>query len=271
MKSGFFFTFAMGLLLLTGCTKDSKKMVQEFSVDVNTKNSIPMVMGRTETGTVTMKLYDDNSLEFKITANNMASADTLTAAHIHTGDLVSTGPVSIALVDGSDIKFSGNTAEGTLTLTAAQVTTLKGNGIYVNIHSTQVAAGLLRGQVGQKIDAAYGSTLSPTNQVPPVTGRSEDGTACFRLVGTTLHYRVNVNNLAASDTISGGHIHMGTSTGVGSVFLNLGITSNAETDVAKTMTLTAAEITKLGADQLYVNIHSTQVPAGLLRGQVSNQ
>ena len=99
---------------------------------------------------------------------------------------MSTGDVEITLVDGTDITFSGNTASGTITLTAAEITTLQGSDVYVNVHSTESPAGLVRGQIDQTIDNAYNVALSPSNAVPPIVGRSEEGNAYFRLVGRVL-------------------------------------------------------------------------------------
>ena len=274
MKKGIFYLLlSIGLLFTVGCNNDddgsiAKTLIQAFDVALNTSNSIPAVTGRNETGNITMDLYDDNSLEFTITINNLSSTDELIASHIHNGDVVSTGGIEITLVDAIDITYSGNTASGTVMLTASQISALQGDDVYVNVHSTEFPAGLVRGQIDKTISNAYNVALSPLNEVPPVMGRSERGNAYIRLVGSTMYYKVVVTDLEATDAIIGGHIHEGSSTENGGVLIDLGITDDTQLDITKNITLSSVELDKVINDELYVNIHSGKEPAGLLRGQI---
>ncbi len=274
MKKGIFYLLlSIGLLFTVGCNNDddgsiAKTLIQAFDVALNTSNSIPTVPGRNETGNITMDLFDDNSLEFTITINNLSITDELIASHIHNGDVVSTGGIEITLVDAIDITYSGNTASGTVMLTASQIAALQGDDVYVNVHSTEFPAGLVRGQIDKTISNAYNVALSPLNEVPPVMGRSERGNAYFRLVGSTMYYKVAVTDLEATDAIIGGHIHEGSSTENGGVLIDLGITDDTQLDITKNITLSSVELDKVINDELYVNIHSGKEPAGLLRGQI---
>lgn len=272
MKSKILLVLGFCVVLMSACKKDddavAKKLVQSFNVALNTSNALPSVTGRDDSGNISMELYDDNSLDFTITADNLASSDELKAAHIHTGDVVSTGGIVITLVDGTDIKFSGNTASGTLSLSAAEVSTLKGSGVYVNVHSKEVGSGLLRGQIDQVIDAAYNVSLSPANAVPAITGRNETGAAYFRLVGSTMYYKVVVSDLDASDAIVAGHIHEGAAGANGGIVVSLAMTDNAQLAITKSVELSSELLNKVKNDQVYVNIHSSQVGSGLLRGQI---
>ncbi len=274
MKKGIFYLLlSIGLLFTVGCNNDddgsiAKTLIQAFDVALNTSNSIPTVPGRNETGNITMDLFDDNSLEFTITINNLSITDELIASHIHNGDVVSTGGIEITLVDAIDITYSGNTASGTVMLTASQISALQGDDVYVNVHSTEFPAGLVRGQIDKTISNAYNVALSPLNEVPPVMGRSERGNAYFRLVGSTMYYKVAVTDLEATDAIIGGHIHEGSSTENGGVLIDLGITDDTQLDITKNITLSSVELDKVINDELYVNIHSGKEPAGLLRGQI---
>ncbi len=243
-----------------------KTLVETFDVALNTMNEIPAVSGRYEMGMATMMLYSDNSLEFTIMVNNLAESDALTAAHIHMGDVVSTGDVLVGLVNGMDISFSENTAKGTVMLTQDQVNMLKGEyPKYVNVHSTEVPAGLVRGQIGEEITQAYNVSMSPMYEVPVVMGRNETGWAVLRVVGDMLYYNVTVENLAASDMITMAHIHEGMSNANGDVFLPLNVENMGTMQM---LTLTAEQKTKLMNDYLYVNVHSNEVASGLLRGQI---
>lgn len=250
--------------------EDPPAKVELLSFDIMLDNaySIPMVTGRSETGNIQMSLYDDKSLSFTITINGLMASDDLTVAHVHTGDVVTAGSVAITLVDGSNIEFSGNTATGTVSLTDEQITTLQGDDVYVNVHSTDQPSGLVRGQIDQTIDNAYNVSLSPANEIPAINDRNETGQAYIRIVGSTMFYKVIVNDLEASDAITAGHIHEGSATVNGGVLVNLGITGSAELEQTKNLTLSTEELGKINNDELYVNIHSTQYPGGLLRGQI---
>jgi CHRD domain len=273
-KTNIFLVLGFCLLIITSCSNDddentpAKTLVQSFNIALNTSNAIPMVSDRSETGIIAMSLFDDNSLEFTITVNNLATTDALTAAHIHMGDVVSAGGVAITLVDGNNIAFAGNTANGTITLSTAEISTLQGGDVYVNVHSTESGPGLVRGQIDQSVDSAYNVSLSPANAVPPIMGRSESGTAYFRLVGSTLYYKVIVNDFDATDAIAGGHIHEGSSSVNGGVFISLEIFDISQLNVTKSIQLDSGNLTKINNDELYVNIHSNQQELGLLRGQI---
>ncbi|MBI0397467.1 CHRD domain-containing protein [Cyclobacterium marinum] len=245
-----------------------KVELQSFDIMLDNAYSIPMVTGRSETGNIQMRLYDDNSLTFTITIDNLMASDDLTVAHVHTGDVVTAGSVAITLVDGTDIAFSGNMATGTINLTADQINTLQGDDVYVNVHSSDQALGLVRGQIDQTIDNAYNVTMSSANEIPAIIDRNETGEAYIRIMGNTMYYKVIVNDLEASDAITAGHIHEGSATVNGGVLVNLGITANAELEQTKSLTLSTDELSKINNDELYVNIHSTQYPGGLLRGQI---
>ncbi len=229
-KINFFISLSIIILLFSSCSDDDsstdKTLLQTFDVALNTENAIPMVAERDESGDISMKLYDDNSLDFTITINNLDATDILTAAHVHIGDVVSTGGVAITLVNGTDISFNGNTATGQLNLTSEEIAALKGDDIYVNVHSMQSAPGLVRGQVDQTIDNAYNIAISPSNEVPAVMGRNETGTAVLRIVGNSLYYKISVSELEATDMITAGHIHEGSSAMNGGVLVNLQMTGN---------------------------------------------
>lgn len=264
--------FVFSALFAFSCTDEEevpvKVQVQTFDIMLDNANSIPMVMDRDETGDIQMNLYDDNTLEFTITINDLSGSDALTMAHVHTGDVVTAGGVAITLVDGTDISFSGNTATGEILLTDDEVATLQGSDVYVNVHSSEQPAGLVRGQIDQTIDNAYNVAMSPSNEIPAIEGRNETGSAFIRIIGTTMYYKVMVEDLDATDAITAGHIHEGTSTENGGVLINLEITDGEQLDQTKSLELSTDELSKVNNDALYVNIHSTQHGGGLLRGQI---
>lgn len=272
MKKVFLLLFCTVLLGFTTSCTDSVDPGPAISgaanIALNTENEIPMVENRDETGNFQMVLYQDNTLKFSITLDNLSGSDNLTAAHIHTGDPVSTGAPMITLVDGTSISFQGNQAAGNLQLTEAEIATLLGGDVYVNVHSVEHPAGLVRGQLDKVVSEAYNVMLSPSNEVPAVTGRNDSGIAIFRVVGEDVYYKVTVTDLEATDAVTAGHIHEGDATENGTVFLNLELTDATQFGVSKSFTLDENKLDKLKTDPLYVNIHSTDHPSGLMRGQI---
>ncbi|MET2984178.1 CHRD domain-containing protein [Aureibaculum conchae] len=273
MKKAFLLLFCTILLgFTTSCLNDGgdpgPTIKAAASVDLNTENEIPMVENREETGVFKMILYQDNSLEFSITLNDLAGSDNLTVAHIHSGDPVSTGAPVITLVDGSSISFQGNQAIGNIQLTETEVAALLGGDVYVNVHSADSPAGLVRGQLDKQVNNAFNVVLSPDNEIPAITDRNDSGMAIFRVVGEEVYYKVTVSDLEATDAITAGHIHLGDATENGEVFINLEITDASQLDVTKTITLDENKMSKLLEDPLYVNIHSTDHASGLMRGQI---
>lgn len=238
-------------------------LVQVFQVILSAQYSIPANTTRTETGLATLSLYSDNSLEYNIVVSNLDDSDILTACHIHFGDLLSTGDVAFTVVDGSSSTFTENSASGTVMLNNQQVNTLQGNNIYINIHSIELSSGLLRGSIDEEIDFAMDILLSPENAT-----RSETGVVTLRFTASSkLYYRVTVNDLDMSNTLTDSHIHMGSIGNTGPVFITLVVGSD-NFGTAKMLSLDADERTIFLSDDLYINVHSTQEPASLLRGQI---
>lgn len=243
-------------------------IIASGNISLTTENEIPIVENRDETGTFLLVLNSENQIEFSIVVNDLSASDELTVAHLHTGDPVSTGAPAISLVNGTDIVFQGNEATGIVQLTEAQVETLLGDDVYVNVHSTENPNGLVRGQLDQVIDEAYNVMLSPTNEIPSITDRNDSGTAIFRIIGDKVYYNVSVTNLQTGDAITAGHIHSGDATVNGDVQINLELTDDTQLGVTKTMILDADMLATLKTDALYVNVHSSDYPGGLMRGQI---
>lgn len=266
-----FFTFLILLLSITlwSCGDDDNDsgVIESYNVELSSQYEVAHLSDRAETGLATIRILDNNTLEFSIIVNDLSSSDALTAAHIHTGDVLSNGGVVAALVDGSSIAFNGNSASGTIEVTNEQIVDIHNGDVYVNVHSTEVPAGLVRGQIGMNIEFAGNVMLSPDNEIPAITGRNETGMAFVRIVGDKIYYMVSVTDLAASDMITSGHIHEGSSTEIGEIVVDLNLTE-ADLGTVKSLDLTATEKDGVINNSSYVNIHSEEEGSGLLRGQL---
>lgn len=126
--------------------------------------------------------------------------------------------------------------------------------------------------------------LSGNNEVPPITSKSS-GTAAFDLnaAGTQMKYTLNVTNI---DKVIAAHIHQGSSTANGPIVVNLFIPSGptgkvsgklAQSSINSTSLigpLKAKQMTDLikliNSGNAYVNVHTSQNPAGEVRGQISS-
>jgi hypothetical protein len=258
---------------LFSCKKDkndspSIKTVKEWTLPLSAKNENPAPAGRTETGTFILRVMSDNSVQYNITVNGLASGDALTLSHIHTGNPGVNGGVILNFAP----TFSGSTASGSVAnVRQTLLDSITGGTaeLYVNVHSTQVGSGLVRAQINSTIQWAQDVVLSGANEVPAVT-TTATGTARFRLTTDgKLFYVVNVTGLTAGDgTLTAAHIHNGAAGANGTVLVGLA-SAVADFGVDKQLQLTDVQKTAIdGTGALYVNAHSTIFPAGIVRGQI---
>ncbi|RXK60627.1 CHRD domain-containing protein [Lacibacter luteus] len=256
-------------IILFSCKKEkapSVTIVKEWNVSLSAKYENPAPAGRNETGTANFKLMSDNSLSYSFSVMGLASGDALTAAHFHVGDAGTNGGVILNF----NPTFSGAASSGTvMNIRQTLVDSLKSNAneIYFNVHSTQVASGLVRSQINTKIDFAADIALSGANEVPAVT-TTATGTARIRVTSDKKMYSiVTVTNLEAGDALTAAHIHSGAAGVNGGVLIGLASTS-ADFAIAKVFMLTDAIYNSVKADALYVNAHSTLHASGVVRGQI---
>lgn len=264
--------FVVLTLFAGSCTKDgddpivTPTVVKEWTVPLAAVNENPAPAGRTETGTANLKLYSDNSLQYTISVTGLASGDALNNAHLHTGDVITSGPVVLPFSP----TFSGSSATGTVTgLRASLVDSLKSasNEIYLNVHSTQAAAGLVRGQLNKTLDMVANVVMNGDNESPAVT-TTATGMAMIRLTSDKkLYSKISVEGLESDDALSAAHIHSGAAGANGGVLVGI-YGSAAEFGTTKISDVDDATFASLKADPLYVNAHSTNHPSGVIRGQI---
>lgn len=200
-------SLAVGILSSCKDDDDDKNLIKERTVSLDSKQEIPTVRERNEKGTTSLRLYGDSSLVFNIVVTNLDGTDQLTIAHIHSGSPVESGPPVITLVDNSTVKFQGSAATGTIKLNASQYDIVNNGGnFYVNVHSTKLPLGLVRGELDKEITFAQNIDLTPTTS----TLRPETGTAFLRMSkDSTLHYKITVNNLTPGDILTAAQINVG--------------------------------------------------------------
>lgn len=263
---------AAGILLLAvvlqSCDHDDDKgpsTVKKWNVDMKAIYEVPAPAGRNEEGEATIELLSDNSLKFDLLINNLTASDMLTNAHIHTGDAGTSGGILIPF----NPTFTGARTSGTVTgLRQGQIDTLLGNPVYVNVHSKDLPAGLVRGQLDKEIVFAKDVTLLGSNEVPPVT-TTATGLAILRLTNDKVLYsKVTVNDLESNDTLTASHIHPGAvgTNGPPLIFLCSNVNDFGVLKISSP--LPDAQYNQLLNDPMYVNAHSRRHGSGLVRGQI---
>jgi CHRD domain-containing protein len=135
----------------------------------------------------------------------------------------------------------------------------------------------------------FTATLSPANEVPPVTGSDAGGSATatvtFNLTkdsagyitAASLDVSVTAKGFPAPTTLTNAHIHNGAAGANGGVYVDFGLSGN-DTLPSGTGTLSKTGIA-LTVDQansilanpsgFYLNIHTANNPGGAARGQLA--
>lgn len=267
-KFYYFLAISAVALQLISCKKDTvdttATVTWSKTVSMSTKFEVPAIANRSETATATLELLSDNTLRYNIIVSGLAAGDAITAAHIHAANAGSTGAVKI----GFDGTFTSTSVTGvTPVLRSGQIDTLKNMETYVNVHSTQVPSGLIRGQVDSKVVFAADVAMSGANEVPAVT-TTATGLATIRITEDKKAYlKVNVTGLEAGDVLSAAHIHSGAAGVNGGVLLGF-YAAAADFNTLKVLTVTDAVYNSLLNDAIYVNAHSVAKASGVVRGQV---
>ena len=266
-----FLAIALICLSFAACKKDSvttvpPTLLKSWNVILSAKFENPAPAGRTETGTAMLELYSDSTLKYSVSVTGLASGDALNAAHIHVGNAITNGGVILSF----NPTFTGSTATATVNLRKSLSDSILNatTDFYVNVHSTQVGSGLLRGQIDNPVIFATDVTMVGTQEVPSVT-TTATGVALLRLTNDkTLFARVTISNLEAGDVLSAAHIHTGATGTNGGVIVGL---ISGSTDFGLPLKITGisdANIALIQTGQVYVNAHSTRYGGGIVRGQI---
>ncbi|HUR79831.1 MAG TPA: CHRD domain-containing protein [Thermoanaerobaculia bacterium] len=216
-----------------------------------------------------------------ITVANLGAA--INNFHIHEAPAGSNGPVVVNLI-GLGGQFVNGTMTGTFAIAPDVAARMLANpsNFYVNVHTTVLPGGAIRGQLAYVSGGAvtYAAELRPSNEVPP-TNSTAYGSAfvTFDPINNYIAWDVRANGIA-SPTLS--HIHRGPAGSNGPVIINFA-TSAAQIPGGRTAgagpitqfqsaNLQPADLVNLatgaGAIGYYVNVHSTAFPGGEVRGQL---
>lgn len=239
-----------------------------FDAMLSGANEVPP-NGSAGTGRGVLALSDDAStLHVRVKVDNI---DHITAAHIHKAPAGENGPVVFPLSVGGTPPFDvDNPVYAELPLTDENLFDLMAGNYYVNVHTSHIPAGEIRGQVWPfHAPDFYQADLDGAQEVPPVT-TSATGHGHFTLDGgrNTLHYFVEVDEI---DNVTASHIHKGPVGVNGGVVFPLftgGGTFDPDNPIGGGVNLGAAHLVDLLTGYYYVNVHTTDHPSGEIRGQI---
>jgi hypothetical protein len=199
---------------------------------------------------------------FTIATTNLPTA---VAAHIHAGAAGTAGNIVIPLATPD----AGGKSSGCMPASRSVVASIlkAPASYYVNVHTDEFAGGAIRGQLTGTSQSAFGWVVALT-----LAGTSEPnakGTAVVRLRkdAALTCYRLHAENVTLPTVAA--HIHRGAATVNGPVIIPFtapGATGNSDGCVATTASL-IDEITANPAG-FYVNVHTTEHPAGAIRAQL---
>jgi len=205
----------------------------------------------------------------------------VTDAHVHVGGPGIDGSILLDLENAPGVVLdpAAGTLAGSVATSLDVLPRLLANpgGFYVNVHSSSAPAGVARGQLrtGTFALSAALSGAEETSVVDPAA----TGGLTFELESfTTARWMLAVPPVLGIDAVLGAHLHAGGPGVDGPIAVDLFAASDlnrstpsfsAEGTVSISQALFARLLANPGA--FYANIHTAAAPAGLARGQLSDE
>lgn len=261
------------------------QLVQEaeyyFTAPLSGASETPLPVDTEAKGMLIFEVTDNKVVGHGAFSDLSSAVDSTIAggAHLHDALAGRSGGVKFLL----DADFSADATAGNFTaadnvfeFSAGQLDTLRDRGFYVNIHTTDVGSGELRGQTLALANAYFTTTLSGLNETTPNTSGAL-GAMKLELNGNTLLASGTFNNLQSdyNTAIAGGaHLHTAGPGGNGGVDLLLSSTldANLRSGIfsvdSNQFILDDTQIMTLINGGYYANIHSLDIASGELRGQI---
>jgi len=192
-----------------------------------------------------------------------------TASHIHLGAAGVNGDIIIPLTGGAGGTSGEWIVPDGAVLTADQLVAFMNDQLYANIHSANFLGGEIRGQMTFP-DIELKEELTGAQEVSAVA-TSATGIADFFVNISTGEITGTVTFSGLSSNSTASHIHLGAVGVNGSIIIPLaggGGGTSGTWSVPPGTFLTAAWLTALSSNQLYVNVHSANFGSGEIRSQL---
>jgi hypothetical protein len=123
----------------------------------------------------------------------------------------------------------------------------------------------------------FTASLAPGNEVPPLPNAGQSGTAVVVINEDDRTLRATVTTNLDPSKVTSAHLHLGAAGSNGGVLFNLGSpigsgfersATDADLTAVGTVDTWAEFIAEVKAGNVYVNVHTTDNPAGEVRGQL---
>ncbi len=198
---------------------------------------------------------------------HIAGLSDVTTAHIHQGAVGENGGVVIPLEGDHKVR---TIAKGTKLEQPDQLNAYVGGELYFNVHTKENPKGELRGQIIPFANQTFVSVtqLSGAQVVPDEIDTTASG------VGV-LHVNLSSGDISGyivlSDLpdVTAAHIHQGARGENGGVIVPLEANDDkTRFSVPEGTVLTPEQLVSLLKEPLYFNAHTTEHPAGAIRGQI---
>jgi len=212
----------------------------------------------------------DGRIHFDIVVQDV---DPLTLAHIHQGAAGTNGPVVVDFT--AQINAAGDRVLGSIPIDPELADDILAdpNGFYFNVHNAVFPAGAIRSQLSRQSTTRLFTLPLATNEVPDPGPVGGTGTAIVRLGGFAAAYDFSAEGIEIPPILH--HIHQGPAGVNGPVVVDFdpvewaGTTADGGT--ARGIVVSDPAVLSAVVDNPeghYVNIHTTDFPAGAIRGQL---
>ena len=239
------------LVLAVLCSASASAQVSFYADLDGTKETPPN--GSQAGGWARVTLNANDTVTYDVRVWGLTATD----AHIHDAPAGVPGPIIVPLV-GGPTAWSGTSAP----LTAAQITDLRDQGLYVNVHTAAFPGGEIRGQLDAR-PVRFAAFLNGAQQVP-ASGSTAKGTGTFDIdqAFDEVDYFVTWNGGAGTSA----DLHLGPPGSPGVIYFPL--LGGPATWSFFIFFIADVNYDDFQKSALYVDIHSAASPAGAIRGQV---
>lgn len=250
-----------------------------FYTPLSGAQQVPPVLSEGR-GAVALELNGSNAI-LSGSFSNLSSAlatDIRGGAHLHGGIAGSSGGVLADIAINSSTGLDGAIRPGNniFTLSEGLIDSLRRRMVYANIHTDNFRGGELRGNLRPLARNLYAASLSGKNATNPNSSTGV-GTVLIEQTGETHTLSGSFQNLSGDfdASIGGGvHVHLGLTGSDGGVLapLNVNVSQDLKSGVfpsdSNSVQLPDSIGQLLGRGGAYVNIHTTEIPPGEIRGQI---
>jgi hypothetical protein len=196
----------------------------------------------------------------------------ITGAHIHQAPPGSSAGVAIGFSGAATITDGRMKATVAIDPSLANQIIANPYGFYFNIHTQQFPSGAIRGQLSSTGGVTFIGDMNGAREVPGPGHPSASGTFVLSIneARDRLTYAIATTGLTS---ITNSHVHgptgpAGTAAGV---FVGLGTAADYANGSARgTVTITSEQAAAIIANpsNFYVNVHTSELPSGAIRGQL---